>query len=199
MQQIYRRKPMSKYDFNKVASNLIAIALRHWCSPVNLLHIFSNFIEIALRHGCCPVNVPHIFRTPFPRNIYGWLLLSFFIYIKNEQPWEILKSSSFNKYQKKKTSVNETIVIRNGKMSGKTDRIVDIFAWTWNFCGGFTWHTSKQQQMAAFRENFLSGDCFETGLAFLFFVVMTMVQTLLRQLREPLQINIIAKNASPEL
>ena len=29
--------------------------------------------------------------------------------------------------------------------------------------------------MAAFKENFLSGDCFETGLAFLFFIVKTMV------------------------
>ena len=37
MQQIYRRTPMPKYDF----------ALRHRCSPVNLLNIF---------------------RTPFPMN-----------------------------------------------------------------------------------------------------------------------------------
>ena len=54
VQQIYRRAPMSKCDFNKVA---------------------SNFIEIALRHGCSPVNLLHIFRTPFPRNTSGWLLL----------------------------------------------------------------------------------------------------------------------------
>ena len=31
---------------------------------------------IALRHGCSPVNLLHIFRTPFPRNTYGWLLLN---------------------------------------------------------------------------------------------------------------------------
>ena len=49
MQQIYRKTPMPKCDFNKVE-----IALRHWCSPVNLLRIF---------------------RTPFPRNTSGWLLL----------------------------------------------------------------------------------------------------------------------------
>ena len=45
MQQIYRRTHMSKY-----------------------------FIKIALRHGCSPVNLLHIFRTPFPQNTSGWLL-----------------------------------------------------------------------------------------------------------------------------
>ena len=34
----------------------------------------SNFIEFALRHGCSPVNLLHIFRTPFPRSTSGWLL-----------------------------------------------------------------------------------------------------------------------------
>ena len=32
---------------------------------------------IALRHGCSPVNLLHIFRAPFPRNTSGWLLLVF--------------------------------------------------------------------------------------------------------------------------
>ena len=45
---------MPKYDFNKVA---------------------LQFIEIALRHSCSPVNLLHIFKTPFPRNTSGWLLL----------------------------------------------------------------------------------------------------------------------------
>ena len=35
----------------------------------------SNFTEIALRHGCSPVNLLHIFRTPFPKNTSEWLLL----------------------------------------------------------------------------------------------------------------------------
>ena len=30
---------------------------------------------LALRHGCSPVNLLHILRTPFPRNTSGWLLL----------------------------------------------------------------------------------------------------------------------------
>ena len=35
----------------------------------------SNFIEIALRHGCSPVNLLHTFRTPFYKNTYGGLCL----------------------------------------------------------------------------------------------------------------------------
>ena len=50
MQQIYRRTPMPKCDFNK---------------------------EVTLRHGCSPANLLHIFRTLFPRNTSGWLLLMF--------------------------------------------------------------------------------------------------------------------------
>ena len=38
--------------------------------------ISRNFIEIALRHGCSPVNLLHIFRTSFLKNTSGWLLLS---------------------------------------------------------------------------------------------------------------------------
>ena len=47
-QQIYRRTPMPKCDFNKVVT--------HW-------------------YGCSPVNFLHIFRTLFPRNTSGWLFL----------------------------------------------------------------------------------------------------------------------------
>ena len=32
------------------------------CDSIKLL---CNFIEIALRHGCSPANLLHIFRTPF--------------------------------------------------------------------------------------------------------------------------------------
>ena len=61
MQQIYRRTPMSKCDFNKVA-------LQDW-------KMLCNFIEIALRHGCSPANLLHIFRTTFPKNTSERLLL----------------------------------------------------------------------------------------------------------------------------
>ena len=33
---------------------------------LNSPKLFCNFIEIALRHGCSPVNLLHIFRTLFP-------------------------------------------------------------------------------------------------------------------------------------
>ena len=53
----------------------------HPCQSVISIKLLCNFIEITLRHGCSPVNLPHIFTistrctAPFPRNIFGWLLL----------------------------------------------------------------------------------------------------------------------------
>ena len=38
--------------------------------------LLRNLIEITLRHGCSPVNLLHNFRTPFPKNTFGWLLLT---------------------------------------------------------------------------------------------------------------------------
>ena len=49
----------------------------HLCRSVILIKLLWNFIEIALRHGCSPVNLLHIFRNPFPKNTSGWLLLTF--------------------------------------------------------------------------------------------------------------------------
>ena len=37
--------------------------------------IVCNYIEIALRHRCSPANLLHIFGTPLPKNTSGWLLL----------------------------------------------------------------------------------------------------------------------------
>ena len=54
LQQIYRRTPMSKCDFNKIAKQ------------------HCNCKEITLRHGCSPVNSLYIFSTPFT---FGGLLL----------------------------------------------------------------------------------------------------------------------------
>ena len=48
----------------------------HPCRSVNSTKLQSNFTEIILRHGCSPVNLLHIFRTPFIKNISGWLLLN---------------------------------------------------------------------------------------------------------------------------
>ena len=63
---------MPKCDFNKVV---------------------YNFIEIALRHGCSPVNLLHIFRTPFLRNTTGWLFLYYPI------PFSLVPKNSRNEGQ----------------------------------------------------------------------------------------------------
>ena len=83
MQQIYRRTPMPNCDFN---NSFIEIAFSHWCSPVNLLHIF---------------------RILFPKNTSGRLLLHdlrFFSctlskprdMLKSEQKWSNSKALSWN-------------------------------------------------------------------------------------------------------
>ena len=51
-----------------------------WWSVISIKFLF-NFIEIALRHGCSPVNLLHIFRAPFCKNTSGWLLVVYIIYI----------------------------------------------------------------------------------------------------------------------
>ena len=38
------------------------------CNFNNSIKLLCNFIEIALRHGCSPINLLHIFRTRFPKN-----------------------------------------------------------------------------------------------------------------------------------
>ena len=49
----------------------------HPCRSVISIKLQSNIIEIALRHGCSPVNLLHIFRTPFLRNTSERILLTF--------------------------------------------------------------------------------------------------------------------------
>ena len=50
----------------------------HPCRRVTSIKLHCNFIEIALRHGCSPVNLLYIFRTLFPKNTSAWLLLFYF-------------------------------------------------------------------------------------------------------------------------
>ena len=46
------------------------------CRIVISIKLQSNFIKITLQHWCSPVNLLHIFRTPFSQNSSGRLLLS---------------------------------------------------------------------------------------------------------------------------
>ena len=68
---------MPKCDFDKVA---------------------RNFIEIALRHGCSPVNLLHIFRTPFPKNTTG--AFTFTQYCRSRQHREMLWRETMPKTSK---------------------------------------------------------------------------------------------------
>ena len=69
-------------DFHRVRTSRPEKFLRkdskfteHSCRSGISIKLLCNFIEIALRHGCSPVNLLYISRTPFPRNTSGWLLL----------------------------------------------------------------------------------------------------------------------------
>ena len=48
----------------------------HPCRSVISIKLQNNFIGIALRHGCSPVNLLNIFRTPFYKNRSEGLLHS---------------------------------------------------------------------------------------------------------------------------
>ena len=48
----------------------------HPCRSAISIKLQSKFIEIALRHACSPVNLLHISRTLFPKNTSVWLLLN---------------------------------------------------------------------------------------------------------------------------
>ena len=82
MQQIYKRTPMPKCDFIKVARKRCSENMQQIYRRTFMPKCDFNFIEIALRHGCSPVNLLHIFKTPFPRNTSCWLLLNNLTFIQ---------------------------------------------------------------------------------------------------------------------
>ena len=51
----------------------------------------KKFIEIALRHGCSPLNLLHLFRTPFTKNASGWLHLNISNFLTFTNKLKILK------------------------------------------------------------------------------------------------------------
>ena len=53
----------------------------HTCRSVISINLLCNFTEITLRHWCSPVNLLHIFRTAFPKNTSEGLLLCIFFHI----------------------------------------------------------------------------------------------------------------------
>ena len=61
------RKKLKRQNKNKHYKKPLNYSMKNLVSP--------RFIEIALRHGCSPVNLLNTFRTPFPQNTFGWVLL----------------------------------------------------------------------------------------------------------------------------
>ena len=74
-------------SYSEICSKFTA---EHSCQSVILIKSQSNFIEIALRHECSPSNLLHIFRTPFIRTaLQGCFLndaFSFYVFAKKVPP-----------------------------------------------------------------------------------------------------------------
>ena len=88
--------------------DLKKVALQLW-------FILCNFIEIALRHGCSPVNLLHIFRTSFPKKISGGLLLTMRIIgskLLRDKPKPLLKKKPYpNIFYSPETQFKKTFKI----------------------------------------------------------------------------------------
>ena len=67
-----RPKVFLRKDNLKICSKFTR---EHPCKSAISIKLLCNFIEIALRHECSPVNLLYIFRTPFLKNTSGRLLL----------------------------------------------------------------------------------------------------------------------------
>ena len=61
-------------------TTMLSFEPRFFMFFINIYYIKlqRSFIEIALRHGCSPVDLLHNFRKPFPKNTSGRLLLHLF-------------------------------------------------------------------------------------------------------------------------
>ena len=77
-----------------------------WSTP----KLQSNFTEIALRHGCSPVNLLHIFRTTFLKNTSGWLLLKATI-VKIDFTLNLAIARLGSNFSTSLTNENESFVI----------------------------------------------------------------------------------------
>ena len=71
---------MPKCDFNKVASNFTEIALKHGCSPVNLLHLF---LRTALYRCFCKCTVCEPDILPNGKLLTLRSVLSYYFYLRN--------------------------------------------------------------------------------------------------------------------
>ena len=58
----------------------------HPCRNVIKVKLLCKFIEVTPRHWCSPVNLPHIFRTYFPKNTSKRLLPTNSDFKNQEEP-----------------------------------------------------------------------------------------------------------------
>ena len=63
---------------------------KHPCRSVISIKLQDNFQEIVHRHWCCPVNLLHIFRTPFYKNTYRGMLLMITLFLATVSYIEVL-------------------------------------------------------------------------------------------------------------
>ena len=114
----------------------------------------SNFIKIALRHGCSPVNLLHIFRTTFPKNTSGRLLLQLYFMISiMKTKLHVWKHSceylSLNIRVHKTLNCLVMLVICNNREPAKYQLYLYFFN---GYCLKMVWHTLEilQQMMQDF-------------------------------------------------
>ena len=74
----FRSSPSEVFFGKSVSKICRKFTGEHQCRSVISIKLLCNFIQIALRHGCSPVNLLHIFRTPFPKNTSRGMLLRVF-------------------------------------------------------------------------------------------------------------------------
>ena len=73
---------------------------------VILINLTCKLIEIALRHGCSPVNLLYIARTPLYKNTFGGLLLVngvIILHLKSIGTEKHMQTSGFYRYEHKYT------------------------------------------------------------------------------------------------
>ena len=66
---LIQKQPSGGVLSKRYSEDMLQMYREHPCRSV------ISIIESALRHGCSPVNLMNIFRTPFYKNTSKWLLL----------------------------------------------------------------------------------------------------------------------------
>ena len=68
MKKCYRSSPPEALLGKVILKKCSKCIGEHQCRSAVSIRLLCNFIEIALRHRCSPVNLLYIFRTPFLKN-----------------------------------------------------------------------------------------------------------------------------------